>query len=65
MSPHISTQSDKINEGYCAIGGVHIRYFSAESDVEKSGQLAALNRAKQVSRLHVAEGLSRVLGARL
>jgi len=37
MSPHISTQSDKINEGYCAIGGVHIRYFSAESYVEKSG----------------------------
>ena len=30
MSPHISTQSDKINEGYCAIGGVHIRYFGAE-----------------------------------
>ena len=30
MSPHISTQSDKINEGYCAIGGVHIRRFNAE-----------------------------------
>jgi hypothetical protein len=30
MSPHISTQSDKINERYCAIGGVHIRYFGAE-----------------------------------
>ncbi len=30
MSPHISTQSDKINEGYCAIGGVHINGFSRE-----------------------------------
>jgi len=33
MSPHISTQSDKINEGYCAIGGVHIRCFSAEQQL--------------------------------
>ena len=38
------------------------RYFSAELNVEKSGQLAALRRAKQVSRLRVAAGLSRVLG---
>ena len=63
MSPHISTQSDKINERYCAIGGVHIRYFSAELNVEKSGQ--SDGRAKQVSRLHVAAGLSRAIGARI
>ena len=36
MSPHISTQSDKINEGYCAIGGVHI------STLIGSEQLSAL-----------------------